>query len=130
MPAGTDIILALKVLVSTVTILLVASIAALLINRPRLHGKINTVFFVLTLATVIGFEVLLQFVDVKSAFDDATRELLRLHLFFAVPSALLLPAMLYTGRTRRKSLHLGLAVLFVGFWTGTFITGVFYLPHE
>lgn len=129
MPAGPDIILTLKVLVSTVTVLLLASLLALILGRPRLHGQINTVFFVLTLATVLGFEALLQFVDVKSAFDDATRESLRVHLWFAVPSALLLPAMLYTGRTRRKSLHLAIAVLFTACWVGTFITGVFYLPH-
>ena len=129
MPAGTDIILTLKVLVTAVTALLLASIAALIAGRPRLHGRINTLFFILTMSTVIGFEVLLQFVDVKSAFDDRTRELLRVHLYFSVPSALLLPAMLYTGRTRRKVLHLALAVLFTACWIGTFVTGVFYLPH-
>lgn len=129
MPAGSDIILTLKVLVTAVSVLLLASIAALVAGRPRLHGRINTVFFVLTLSTVFGFEVLLQFVDVKSTFDESTRELLRVHLCFSVPSALLLPAMLYTGRTRRKILHLALAVLFTGCWIGTFVTGVFYLPH-
>jgi hypothetical protein len=129
MPAGPDIILSLKILVTVVTILLLTSIAALIARRPRLHGRINTMFFILTLSTVIGFEVLLQFVDVKSTFDDHTRELLRVHLYFSVPSALLLPAMLFTGRTRRKTSHLALAVLFTGCWIGTFITGVFYLPH-
>jgi hypothetical protein len=129
-PAGPDIILTLKVLVSAVTILLAASVVALAMGKPRWHGRINTVFFVLTMATVLGFELLLQFVDVKSAFDDATRESLRVHLRFAVPSALLLPAMLITGRTRRKTLHLALAVLFTACWIGTFVTGVFYLPHE
>jgi hypothetical protein len=129
MPAGSDIILTLKLLVTAVTILLLASIAALISGRPRLHGRINTVFFILTMSTVIGFEVLLQFVDVKSAFDDRTRELLRTHLCFSVPSALLLPAMLFTGRTHRKALHLALAVLFTGCWIGTFVTGVFFLPH-
>jgi hypothetical protein len=129
-PAGSDIILTLKVLVTAVTVLLIASVVALVLRRPRLHGRINTVFFVLTLATVLGFELLLQFVDVKSTFDDATRESLRVHLRFAIPSALLLPAMLFTGRTRRKNLHLVLAALFTACWIGTFITGVFFLPHE
>ncbi|MFO0802965.1 MAG: hypothetical protein U0791_07555 [Gemmataceae bacterium] len=130
MPAGPDIILTLKVLVTAVTILLAASVVALVLGQPRWHGRINTVFFALTMATVLGFELLLQFVDVKSAFDDATRESLRVHLRFAVPSALLLPAMLFTGRTRRKTLHLALSVLFTACWIGTFVTGVFFLPHE
>ena len=56
MPNGPQIILTLKVLVVAVTLLLLASLVALLLKRPRLHGHINTVFFVLTMATVAGFE--------------------------------------------------------------------------
>src|SRR3954454_22790596 len=108
MPTGPQIILALKVLVSAVTVLLVASLVALALPRPRLHGRINTVFFVLTLTTVAGFELLLQFVDVSAAFDPETRAALRTHLLFAVPSALLLPVMLFTGKTRRKAAHIAL----------------------
>lgn len=130
MPAGPDIILTLKILVTAVTVLFAASIVAIASGRQRLHGRINTVFFALTLGTVAGFELLLQFVDVKSAFDEPTREALRVHLFFSVPSAIVLPAMFLTGRTHRRSLHLGLAVLFVALWIGTFITGVFFLPHN
>jgi len=129
-PAGPDIILTLKILVTAVTVLFAASIVAIASGRQRLHGRINTVFFALTLGTVAGFELLLQFVDVKSAFDEPTREALRVHLFFSVPSAIVLPAMFLTGRTHRRSLHLGLAVLFVALWIGTFITGVFFLPHN
>jgi uncharacterized membrane protein len=128
-PAGPEIILLLKILVTAVTVLLIASLVALLLKRPRLHGRINTLFFALTLTTVAGFELLLQFVDVKSAFDEPTRESLRIHLYFSVPSALLLPAMLLTGRRRHKSLHRTLAAVFLVLWTGTFITGVFFLPH-
>jgi len=126
---GTDIILTLKVLVSGVTVLLVASLAALAAGRPRLHGRINTVFFILTMGTVAGFETLIHFVDVKSSFDSATRQALTVHLCFSVPSAILLPAMFLTGIQRRKKLHRGLAVLFLALWIGTVVTGVFYLPH-
>ena len=129
MPAGSEIILALKILVTAVTMLLAASLIALAAGQPRLHGRINTVFFALTMATVAGFETLLQFVDVKSAFDAQTREALRVHLYFSVPAAILLPAMFLSGIKRRKKLHVSLAVVFLSLWIGTFVTGVFFLPH-
>lgn len=129
MPDGPEIILTLKVLVTAVTVLLVSSLVALAAGKPHWHGRINTAFFILTMATVAGFEVLLQFVDVKSAFDPATREALRIHLYFSIPSAIMLPAMFLTGIKRRKKLHLALSVIFVSLWSGTFITGVFFLPH-
>lgn len=128
MPSGPQIILALKVLVVAVTILLLASLVALALKRPRLHGHINTAFFALTLATVVGFEGLLQFVDVASAFDPAARQALRTHLWFSVPSALLLPAMIVSGKMRRKRLHLTLAAVFALLWAGTVVTGL-RLPH-
>ena len=124
MPNGPQIILALKVLVVAVTILLLASLVALALKRPRLHGHINTAFFVLTMTTVIGFEVLLQQVDVASAFDPAARRALHTHLWFSVPSALLLPAMIVSGKMRLKRLHLVLAAVFSALWTGTVITGL------
>ncbi|MDB5309507.1 MAG: hypothetical protein JWO38_3709 [Gemmataceae bacterium] len=130
LPTGQTIILTLKVLVTAVTVLLLAALAALAAGRPRLHGRLNTVFFALTMITVAGFEVLLQFVDVKAAFDPATRDALRVHLYFAVPSAILLPAMLATGHTGRKRLHIALGIVFGALWTGTFVTGVFFLPHD
>ena len=129
MPTGPEIILTLKVLVASVTVLLVASIVALRLGRPRLHGQINTVFFALTMLTVVGFEVLLQFVNVSAAFDETTRRALSVHLWFAVPSALLLPVMLFTGLTGRKRTHVAFAVAFGIMWSGTFVTGVFFLPH-
>ena len=46
-----------------------------------------------------------------------------------VPSALLMPLMLYTGLRGLRAVHLGLAVVFVVLWAGTFVTGVFFLPH-
>ncbi|HSQ54378.1 MAG TPA: hypothetical protein VLM40_01430 [Gemmata sp.] len=130
MPTGPQIILALKVLVSLVTVLLVASLIALAAKRPRLHGRINIVFFTLTMLTVLGFEVLLQFfVDVSAAFSAEAREALRVHLYFAIPSAIVLPVMLLTGLTRRKSIHVFFGVAFAILWTGTFVTGVVFLPH-
>lgn len=124
MPNGPQIILTLKVLVAAVTALLLASLVALLLKRPRLHGQINTAFFVLTMLTVVAFEALLQWVDVSAAFDDAARQALRTHLCFSVPSALLLPAMLVTGKMRLKRLHIALAVVFSLLWTGTVVTGL------
>ena len=129
MPIGPQIILTLKVLVASVTVLLIASIVALRLGRPRLHGRINTVFFVLTMLTVVGFEIVLQFVDVSASFDLQTRRALRIHLWFAIPSAVLLPIMLFTGQTGRKSTHIAFAVAFGIMWAGTFVTGVLFLPH-
>jgi hypothetical protein len=128
MPNGPQIILTLKVLVVAVTVLLFASLVALVLKRPRLHGHINTAFFALTMLTVVGFEVLLQWVDVSAAFDDAARQALHTHLWFSVPSALLLPAMIVSGKMQRKRLHLVLAAVFAVLWTGTVVTGL-GLPH-
>jgi hypothetical protein len=130
LPTGPEIILTLKVLVTAVTVLLVVSLAALAAGNRRLHGRLNTVFMVLTLTTVVAFEVVLQFVDVKSGFDPAARESLRVHLWFAAPSAVVLPVMYLSGRTGRRRLHLGLSAVFSVLWVGTFVTGVFFLPHH
>jgi hypothetical protein len=123
-PNGPQIILTLKILVVTVTVLLLISLVALLLKRPRLHGHINTAFFVLTMATVAGFEALLQWVDVSATFDEVARQALRTHLWFSVPSALLLPAMIISGKMQLKRLHLALAAVFLLLWTGTVITGL------
>jgi hypothetical protein len=129
LPTGPQIILTLKVLVASVTVLFIASLLALIAKRPQLHGRINTLFFTLTMLTVLGFEALLQFVDVSTTFGDEARRALRVHLYFAVPSALLLPLMLITGKTHRRSTHVAFGVLFGIMWAGTFVTGVFFLPH-
>jgi hypothetical protein len=128
MPTGPQIILTLKVLVVVVTILLLASLVALALKRPRLHGHINTAFFVLTLVTVLAFEGLLQAVNVSEAFTAEARQALRTHLYFSVPSALLLPAMFVSGKMRLKRLHLALALGFTVLWAGTVVTGL-GLPH-
>src|SRR5215475_14153529 len=131
---GPNVILTLKVAVAAVTVLLLASLVALARGKYHLHGRINLVFFTLTLVTVIGFEAIIQFIEPEIfqyiKRNAELRRALNIHLCFSVPSALLMPAMLYTGLTHRRTPHLILAVLFGILWTGTFITGVFGLPHR
>jgi uncharacterized membrane protein YozB (DUF420 family) len=130
---GPNVILALKIAVSAVTFLLLASLAALAQGKYRLHGRINVVFFTLTLAALLGLEVVVRIVDPNVfTYINENAELhyrLNVHLCFSIPATLLMPAMLYTGLTRRRATHLKLAVLFGILWTGTFLTGLFYLPH-
>jgi len=38
--------------------------------------------------------------------------------------------MLVTGWKRRRKLHIATGLVFLVLWIGTFITGVFFLPHE
>ena len=131
MPTGPEIILTLKVLVTAVTVLFACAVAAILAGRKRLHGRLNTAFFILTMTTVLGFEVLLRLgTDVTATFSDEARRALRVHLGFAVPAATVMPLMLWSGLTGRRKLHLSLAVVFVVLWAGTFVTGVFFLPHD
>lgn len=131
MLTGPMIILTLKILVAAVTALLLSSLGMLLLKKPRWHGRINIVFFVLTTLTVIGFELLLRLgTDVSSQFSPEARRALEIHLYFAMPSALFLPVMLFTGLKRYRVVHVVLGILFLGLWTGTFITGVIYLPHQ
>src|SRR4051812_3009291 len=60
MPDGTTIVLVLKVAVIAVTLLLLASLVALGYGRYRLHGRLNVVFFTLTVAAVVVFEGLIR----------------------------------------------------------------------
>ena len=127
------VILVLKIAVVAVTLLLIASLIALAAGRYRLHGRINIVFFVLTEIAFIGLEVIARGIDPDLFRDyftntDAWSEL-RVHLCFSIPSALILPVLLYTGLRRRIGIHYPLALIFLLFWIGTFITGVFFLPH-
>lgn len=131
MLTGPQVLLTLKIAVVSVTLLFLASLVALAYGKYRWHGRINTLFFVLTLSALLGLEVVVRFLDPQlfAYFDDATRRNLTIHLCFALPAALLLPAMLYTGRTHRRTFHVTLALAFSVFWVGTFVTGVFFLPH-
>ena len=130
MPTGPEIILALKVLVAAVTGLFASAVWAIATGRRRLHGRINTAFFALTMTTVIGFEVLLRLgADVTATFSPEARQALRVHLYFAVPAAAVLPVLFWAGWTGRRRLHLPLAAVFAVLWAGTFVTGLFFLPH-
>jgi uncharacterized membrane protein YozB (DUF420 family) len=131
-PSGQTVILILKYAVIAVTIILLASLAALARGNYRLHGRINIVFFALTLSAVLGLEVLVQLSD-REMFaylfaEPQQRWFLYLHLCFSLPSAALLVVMLYTGLTGRRTVHLFLAGAFAVLWIGTFITGIFFLP--
>lgn len=129
---GPALIIGLKVAVAVASVLLLASLVALRAGKVRLHGQINLVFFVAVVVTLLGFEVVLRMVQpgiydwIKQ--DPELSGRLRIHLFFSVPSALLMPVMLYTGY-RKRPLHKVLAVVFGILWTGTAITGIFGLPH-
>jgi hypothetical protein len=128
---GWNVILTLKVAVTAVTVILLFSFVALVRGRYRLHGRINTVFAALTLAALLALELVVRVIEpnVFDYFDQDTSRSLSIHLGFAVPAALLLPVMLFTGFTHRRSVHLFLAGIFGILWTGTVITGVFWLPH-
>jgi len=127
-----DVILALKVAVAGATVVLAASLVALAAGSPRWHGRINTAFFMLVAATVLGFEAVIRFVlpNLTAGFTAGQREALSIHLAFSVPATVLLPAMLLTGRRGWKATHVVLAVGFLILWTGTVVTGLFFLPHR
>lgn len=129
---GPLVILILKIAVVTVTLLFLASLVALRLGNYRLHGRINLAFFTLTLIALFGLEVVVRIIepDVFDFFDATSRFWLMVHLCFSVPAAIVMPAMLYTGLTHRRKPHLFLAAAFGVLWTGTFITGIFFLPHS
>lgn len=128
-----NVILLLKIAVVLVTILLLASLFALWRGAPRWHGRINIAVFVLTMAALIGLELIARLIE-PAMFDRHFTEnqawgALYTHLAFSVPAALLLPVMLFTGLRRRIWFHYRLAWVFLFFWLGTLITGVFLLPN-
>jgi hypothetical protein len=136
---GPYVILSLKIAVAVVTVLFLSSLVALAKGRYRLHGRINLVFAILTLIAVLGLEAVSRVVypwisgdekDLFSYFDPTTRAALRIHLCFSVPAALVLLVMLSTGLAHRRTLHIATGVLFALLWVGTFVTGIFFLPHS
>lgn len=125
MLAGPTIIVTLKVLVVAVTLLYAAALTALARGQLWWHGRLNTLFFILTMATVIGFEGLIRFgIDMTSTFSDDARHALRIHLMFSVPAALVLPMMMLSGTRHWRRLHVPLGVVFCILWLGTLITGL------
>lgn len=129
-----NVILLLKIAVTAVTVLLLMSLAALARGNYRLHGRINIVFFVLTLSALLGLEGVARLAK-PEMFQEYLKQTnaenaLGIHLSFSVPAAALLPFMLYTGLTHRRAIHIVLAIVFSVLWTGTFVTGLFFLPHS
>ena len=134
MLAPEAVMISLKVAVITVTLLLLASLVALARGNYRLHGRINRAFFVLTLSALVGLEVIARILEPdlfeKFIADREAERALLIHLTFSMPAALILPFMLYTGLKHKRKVHLALAMVFSILWTGTFVTGVFFLPHR
>lgn len=131
---GTVVIGVLKVAVTAVTLLLGASMVALWMGKPRWHGRINALCLVLTYATLGGLEMLIRIIQ-PDVFDFITSRpekaaWLSLHLAFAVPSAVLMPVMIWTGYKGPRKVHLGLGMAFGLLWIGTWLTGVLGLPHD
>jgi uncharacterized membrane protein YozB (DUF420 family) len=128
------VILSLKVAVAAVTLLLLASLIAIAFGHRRLHGRINIVFFILTMTTVVGFELLIRVVQpdlfqyIKERPD--LNRALSIHLSFAIPAAILLPVMLFSGLRHFRKVHLCVAAIFGLAWLGLFVTGIFFLPHR
>lgn len=129
----TLVILSLKYAVGAVTVLLVFSLIALAKGKIKLHGKINLVFFILTVAALFLFEIVVRMID-PVLFSGLWKnpelaKSLKIHLCFAVPSALLMGIMLFTGLRKFKVLHRRVAIVFLVCWIGTFYTGIFWLPN-
>jgi hypothetical protein len=129
--SGHHVVLVLKGAVLAVTVLFLLSLVALARGQYRLHGRINRVFFVLTAAALLGLEIVARLVN-PNVFDyfendPGLKRALSVHLCFSLPATLLMPLMLFTGSTHRRNLHLTLAAVFAVLWTGTLVTGIFFL---
>ena len=125
------VILILKIAVAAVTVLWVGSLIALACGNRRLHGRINIVFFALTLAALVGLEVVVRIVNpgiFDHYFEAHEETAMVVHLAFSVPSAILLFVMLFTGLKHKRNFHIAAGMLFSFLWIGTFITGIFFLP--
>lgn len=136
MPSGYDIVLVLKIAVAAVTLLLAAALVAVVRGNVRLHGRLNVIFFVLTMTAVALFELLLRigpYVEpgwaVTNGWTPFQRQVLRVHLCFVIPLMVVLPLMLMTGLKRWRRLHLPLAIVFSILWLGMLVTGIGLLPH-
>src|SRR5438552_12202904 len=94
---GPEVILVLKVAVCAVTLLLLTALIGVARGNYWLHGRINMVFFVLTVTALFGLELVARVIDpaLFDYFDERTRRILAIHLCFALPSAALMPVMLF-----------------------------------
>jgi len=130
----TLVILSLKYAVGAVTVLLVFSLIALAKGKIKLHGKINLVFFILTVAALFLFEIVVRMIDpmlFSGLWKNAElAKSLKIHLCFAVPSAFLMGIMLFTGLKKLKVWHRSVAIVFLVCWVGTFYTGIWWLPNH
>src|SRR5262249_40512245 len=115
MLTGPNVILTLKIAVAAVTVILAASLVCLLLGRYRLHGRLNIVFFTLTLGAVIGLEAIIRFIDptIFDYFTDEEHRRMAIHLSFSIPSAVLLPLMLISGLTHRRRPHILMGAAFL-----------------
>ena len=129
-----NVILVLKILVAAVTVLVIVSLVALALGKKKLHGRMNIIMFVLTMLTLVGFEVIIKIVSpgmIRNYFTENDQmQILYIHLCFAIPAALFLLVQFFTGILKRYKIHRITGILFLIFWTGTFITGIFFLPHH
>jgi uncharacterized membrane protein YozB (DUF420 family) len=126
--------LALKIAVAAVTVLLAVSLIFLARGQKKIHGRINFVVFALTMATLLVFEGIIRIASpgmIRDYFEQTNKlAVLRIHLSFAIPSAVLLIVQFVTGLRRYRKVHAVTGILFLLFWIGTFITGIFFLPHH
>jgi uncharacterized membrane protein YozB (DUF420 family) len=128
---GPNVILTLKVAVAAVTVILIASLVCVLRKNYRWHGRLNIAFFALTLTAVLGLEGIIRFINPNlfNYFSEETKRMMTIHLSFSIPSTILLPVMLLSGLKHRRILHVAVGCLFLICWIGTFVTGIFFLPH-
>ena len=130
----TLVILSLKFAVGAVTVLLVFSLIALVKGKIKLHGKINLAFFILTVAALFLFEIVVRMIDpvlFSGLWKNAElAKSLKIHLCFAVPSVFLMGIMLFTGLRKYRVWHTRVAIVFLVCWVGTFYTGIWWLPNH
>ncbi len=130
---GPLIILILEIAVFSVTLIFAAALIMLARGNYRLHGRLNTVFFILTAAALIGLELVVRIIkpDIFDYMDgnSGLKQRLTIHLCFSLPATAVMPLMLFTGYSHLRKVHICLAVLFSILWAGTFVTGIFFLPH-
>jgi uncharacterized membrane protein YozB (DUF420 family) len=125
MLSGPVIILTLKVLVSLVSVIFAAALICLALGKIRRHGQLNTLFFILTMTTVLIFELLVRFgTDISTTFSEEAKQALYVHLMFSIPATICLPLMMVTGLKHWRRGHITLGIVFTLLWIGTVVTGL------